>query len=692
MGILTKAFAPKMSHNYVGHESFRTSNPYQNLWDCYTADEYASQYPNIRAIANEYMKIRPLAIDGNGKPVPHPALDALYHPNKKDSSVLFSEKIAVSTLSLPITYILVWRNEGGEAKPGGNFGFKGRNISGYTFLENPAIDVRDGRKYYKMGYQEFNEDEVMELPGGAKPKNLYAGYSPSQAASRWSTLDSYIADFQKGFFENGAIPAGQFIVTSVSKQDYEDTVKKLQEAHRGAGKNNNVTYTPRPVDPNTNKPADAKIEWIPYQQSNKDIDFEPLLKHVDNRLSEAYGVSSIIKGVDSAAKYSNAEVSEASFAKRAVSPLALRNYTQITHELNRITGGLGVAITYKYEIPAVSDAEFVKAKTKNIEVQMINALIEQGYTLDSAVDALELSPAYKLLKTGSGGAVIDNDKPDVDDGDEVDKSPDPTKIDGVTPLNKTKFKKKAEPKLELTDEEQLVEVALTYKKAQVDSAVEALDITSDQANQEDTNKFIDDALEIISRMVVVAGIAQHSEGIALLAGLDLSTDNINDFILTEQRLDDYRSYLTQVADSYSELTTKSIREILETAEIDGLPSAEIKKKLLELPELERYQAQRLARTETVRAEGNGSLFSMEQIQAETGVDMYKVWNLSDNACPTCVAIEAESGRKLISEPFLPIGGSVVTSDDKIIVNDFVDMETADGHPNCRCYLTYEIER
>ncbi len=193
-----------------------------------------------------------------------------------------------------------------------------------------------------------------------------------------------------------------------------------------------------PID-SQGKLAPAQIEYVPFAQSNKEIDFEPLLKHVDNRLSESYGVSSIIKGVDSSAKYSNAEVSEAGFAKRAVKPLPLRIYSQITHELNRITGGLGVAITFKYDIPAVSDAELVKAKTKTEEVNMIKELTELGYSLDSAVDALQLSQSYKLLKIGNGAAVIDNDKPEVDEGNEVDSSPDPTLIDGITPVNTVEY-------------------------------------------------------------------------------------------------------------------------------------------------------------------------------------------------------------------------------------------------------------
>lgn len=422
---------PKNQVNLVGAPSFREVNPY-GLYKTYRADEYGSIYPNIRPIVNELMTIIPHAVDKNAKRVENvAAINALYHPNKTDSRELFVEKLSVSVLSLPYTYLLVWRNEGGEARPGGNYGFKGKNIAGFTFLECPAIEYRDGRVYYKIGAQEFTEDEVIAIPGGAQPGDLYGGYSPTQSIGKWATIDGYIADFEKGFFENNAIPAGMFNVVAATTKEFNDMVDKLQEKHRGAGNNNNVTYSHKPIDAN-GKPTTAQIEWVPFQQSNKDIDFDPILTHTDKRLGEAFGVSSIIKGDDSSAKYSNAEVSEANFAKRAVRPVAIRIYSQITHELNRITGGLGYAITFKYEIPAVSDAEKVKEETKKIGDERVQAWLDKGYSLSSIKEYMRTGDLEALEVQEVKEKPEDN--PDVDEGNEVDGAPDRTEIDGVTPI------------------------------------------------------------------------------------------------------------------------------------------------------------------------------------------------------------------------------------------------------------------
>jgi len=432
----TPVAAIKAQTNYIGHESFATKNPY--FLDCYEQDKYASVYPSIKAISNEFMTVTPFAVDGEGKRLARPpqGVNAFYHPNQLDSAVAFREKLAVMNLTHRMTYVLVWRKEGNKAVLGGEI--TPLNIAGFTFLENPAITVRDKKTYYSMGAQEFSEDNVIAIPGGVDPSGLYHGYAPGIASARWATLDEYIADFQKGFFENGAVPAGQFVVTAASKTDYEDTVDKLQEAHRGSGKNNNVTYTPRPVDPVTNKPADAKIEWIPFAQTNKDIDFKSLFEQANNRIDSTFGVPASIRGVGESNNYATARVDQQNFIRFTIKPLALRIYSQITHELNRITGGLGYAFTFELDYPAVADEEKIQEETKQIRDDRAQKWVALGYSLTSVDNYLKSGKLEDLDMVEV--AEDENDNPDVDDGSEVKQSPNPDDVDGVTPVPRSKIK------------------------------------------------------------------------------------------------------------------------------------------------------------------------------------------------------------------------------------------------------------
>lgn len=672
----------KNSANYIGATSFAIKNPY--FLDCYDEDRYASIYPSVKAIAGEFMKIRPYAVGADGEPKQNvPAVDALYHPNQLDSSVAFFEKLAVMNLTHRNTYLLVWRRGDGGAVPGGKI--TPQNIAGYTFLENPTIDRRDGRTYYRIGAQEFSDMEVITIPGGVDPTGLYRGYAAGVASRRWATLDEYIADFQQGFFENGAVPAGQFIITAASRQDFEDTVERLQEAHRGAGKNNNVTYTPRPVNPQDGKPSQAKIEWVPFQQTNKDIDFKNLFEQANNRIDSTFGVPASIRGVGENNNYATARTDQQNFIRFTVEPLALRIYTQITHELNRITGGLGVAITFKIELPAIADEEKVQAETKNIEVNALLRLVEQGYSLDTAVEALDLSPRYKLLELGvpDKAEIDDNDKPDVDEGGEVDDSPDPSKIDGVTPIGAAK---RTNPKAELTDEEKLREAARQFMRSQIEREIDLL--SEEVVAQEPTDDELDEFVRAMAAVIIPILIAHGEEGYAIAAGIaGLKVSELQGYFLTDSAQDSYLGYLRGVGQSYGNDTAKSIQRVLLEARENGLNRRETENALRNIMNTDEWRIERLARTELNHSQNIGKLDGFKALRDEVGGTWEKTISHTNVAgiCPLC---SSQEGRWFdLDEPIWDFGDSISTTNDDgeqiIYVNDWQTNEGWGYHPNCR---------
>ena len=92
----------------------------------------------------------------------------------------------------------------------------------------------------------------------------------------------------------------------------------------------------------------------------------------------------------------------------------------------------------------------------------------------------------------------------------------------------------------------------------------------------------------------------------------------------------------------------------------------------------RWRIERLARTEQHRAEQLGKLQAMRQLSKETGATIWKVWHINPmtpNPCEHCLELDGER---------LPLGESF---------GDFSAGagEVADAHPNCTCYLTFEID-
>lgn len=694
-------------HNFVGATSFRDWNPGYSFLNHYSSDAYDSAYPSIRAITNEYMTIMPYAINAKKeRQENNPIINALYHPNQQDSAVSFFEKMAVSTLFHKKTYILVWRREGGVAKPGGDFGPKGQNIAGFTFLEFPAIERREGRTYYRIGSQEFNDNEVLVLPGGVHPNNLYGGYSPSEASRKWGKLDDYIADYQAGFFENNAIPAGEFVITAPTGTEYNDIVDKLQARHKGAGKNNNVTYTHRPVNPEDGKPMSAQIEWIPFGQSNKDIDFKYLFEQVNKRIDTAYGVPAIVKGIDSAATYANAQVAEATFSKRAVRPLALRNYAQLTHELNRITGGIGVAITFQYDIPAIADEENVRAEMKIKLVTALNALVDKGYTVDQAIRALELPDSFKALLEPKAPA---DDNAEVDEGDEVTDAPDPEEIDGVKPLNKNpkaaKSKgaaKSTDPKAQLSQddvelyEEQLSIVVRDHMSKQIEDYIATLDDDAQNAEgdptEADTDDFNEAMLLVIIAIMQATGDLEYVSGLALLVAAGVKTDGVTPYTVGTQAIDDYRKYLRGVAESYGGDTASSIRSVLSRSQVEGWDRNRLETELRNIMNTDEWRVKRLATTEVNRSQAVGSIDSMEQIEDESGAVIEKSLQHTggDPPCEFC-AVWIDYWLP-VKELMIQKNTTITGAEGGVMVYTWDDNKGHDVHANGHCRPQFRVKQ
>ena len=66
MGAIVKAIAgsPRkvvMQQDFVGAESFRYKNP--ALYNFYCDDNYASIFPSVKSIAQEFMTIRPYTVN-----------------------------------------------------------------------------------------------------------------------------------------------------------------------------------------------------------------------------------------------------------------------------------------------------------------------------------------------------------------------------------------------------------------------------------------------------------------------------------------------------------------------------------------------------------------------------------------------------------------------------------------------------
>lgn len=687
------------------------SNPYHGslTWDWAKGMAFDNTYPSVSKIANAFMVIRPYAVDENGKPLQKiPAVDKLYHPNQQMSSVDFRQALAVSALSHRTTYILVWhRGENGEAVAGGG-GVTPDNIAGYTFLEDCYIKVVDGHKYYKSPSLkfEFSDREVIEISAGIDPNDLTAGYSPTQAVKKWANIDDYIASYEGGLFENDAVPSGQFVITAPSVEAFNAIVDEMQAKHRGSGNNNNVQYIHRPISADTGAVLPAQIEWIPFSQSNKDMSLETIFKQVNDKIDSTFGVPASIRGVNDNNTYASVKVDERIFVRWTLKPFATKIWTRFTHELNRITGGLGYAITFDVEIPSIADEEKVDAERKKVEADIITQMLDRGYSLDSIVDAFEFSNAYKLLEKGADDeATIENDKPDVDTGEEVEDSPEEAVTKAVCQhhdeIHKEADKNTLKELRRLLND--YLETSIDETVASLQSASKAISAIGLEIYDENSDGVIDEQeiaqipipqpseerkyalqvalLALLYARMLKSGEKRYQDTIAQFS-IALNVPALEHYVISDGAEKQYETIVNKIVNSFTDQITDTIKGAIDLTVQQGGNKSDLIKNIKSVFESDQWRVERIVNTEEHRADNFGQIDAVDVLQKVTGREFGFKWRTtSGHPCEFC---QYMNGTVVATgEAFIPLGEKIEL-DNSVYLNNYEDILTPQAHPNCQC--------
>ena len=694
--ILTKLFSRQGKKNIdqeLGMSLERQGIYPGGLYGGYKGNDYENAYPSINKLANAFMMIEPFTIDGNGKPVSSNILDRFYFPNKQMSAADWREALAVFTSVHAKVYIRVHHR---------TTRLTAETITGFTILEGVYEYTDKGQIVYQLTDGTKLSDAEVIILKGVNPYGLSRGFSPIEAARKWINIDDYIAAYQSGFFRNGAVPAGQFIINAPTAKDYQDTVSALKAKHQGADKNNNVVYTYNQIDPNNGKASGGDIQWIPFNTSNKDLGLKDLFDQANKKIDSAFGVPASIRGVNDNNTYASVRIDEVIFMKYVIDPLAMKIYSKFTHELNRITGGTGVALTYKIILPQVADEEKIKAEAKAAELRIITDAMLAGYSLDSIVTAFDLSNAYKLLKT-SGAPKIVNDKPAVLTQDELKDTPDQKQqaIGELTVGGSKGANPKATKKLDETDrsayEVQMADVVKAQLERQVEAVITKLDDTKGikavgDSTEEDDKQFSEEMMVVIASVLIAYGAVETQAGRQMLLSAGLSDAQVQQFYISTTQDAAYRKYLQTLAKSFNEQTAERIRSTLAIGAEDGLSRNEVTKALRNIisgGEAD-YRATRLAVTEVNTAGSKAGLFSMQNIQEDTGYEINKVWvhRGGDTPCGFCQALIGT--RVNVTADFLAQGAEVIAADGGVFLNTWRNIDCGDLHANGHCGEVFEV--
>lgn len=355
---------------------------------------YENLFAQLRPLIDEMETVIPYGVGRNGARLAEnrtPELAQLiYSPNKDMGWTEFADAMFATWLTEDELNIRIHK--------------KGRSVVGYTILPvGSRVRLGNGRCYFQTVsadglWEQVSEDEVATLRFSRNPRDLSRGVSPASSVFTWSQIDDLMAQFQKAFFENGAVPASITFITASTKERYEEARRNMERDLGGARNKNKTLFIWRQLL-DTGESAD-QVEIKTIQGNNSTLALEQISKIINDKLNKAVGVSNFILGDDSSAKYDNAELSDRQFTKRRVYPALKRFWEQFQHEMDRIMGGLGYAIQFDLEIPELTDRLKTKAEIAEKNSKVLTDLIIAGSRPSAARIALGLDEEWQSVADG----------------------------------------------------------------------------------------------------------------------------------------------------------------------------------------------------------------------------------------------------------------------------------------------------
>lgn len=663
--------------------------------------DYENLFAQVRPLIDEMKCVMPYGVGKNGARLPEsrtPELAWLRNPNDDMGWAEFADLMFATWLTEDELDIHLWRDKRG-------------NVIGYTVIPPECrIYLGYGRWEWQVmtteGMEVLDEEQVMRLRFSRSPRDIQRGVSPASAVKVWAQIDDLIAQYQRAYFENGAIPATITFITASTEEKYLATRKELERNLKGARNRNKTVYAWRQFDNDTGQSVD-QVEVKTIQGNNSTLAIKEIVDIVNDRLNKSIGVSNFILGDDSSAKYDNAELSDHQFTKRRVYPALVSFWNQFQHELDRLLGGLGYGISFDIEIPALTEREKAKAEIGRIRGEALVNLISAGSSAEAAVQALELpddwlAAAQGVYNKGLAGELLA-----------------PVAIDYEAPASAKSTNDKKEDESQPTDPLETLETvdlihghnctchhsldALPEMTAEERKLYDKLiDMAENIMKKEGTDydKLVDEMVDILLDDAK-NGEIDGAKALSLLTEDDVASEILktvsNGEIYVSEALENrIRNRAKLLADGYKDHTEKIIEETLSGEET--LTANEIATRLLEV--MPRKRAELIARNETLYAIRSGRLEQDEGLAEKYGLHIKLVWETShDNkVCAICAGMQGQeidlgkvydnsfiAGDRLTKKQLKEYG---LKADDVLSWaqdgwNDSGKITSA--HPRCRCY-------
>lgn len=684
---------------------------------------YENVFGQVRVLIDELKGVRPFGVTERGKKIPlaqTPELALLDCPNDEMSWSEFADAMFAVWLTEEELNIHVWKNKRGR-------------IEGYSILPVGCrhTELGTGEDYFEVttaggATERLYRDEVMTLRYSRSPRNLDKGVSPASAGEAYAQLQDVLVQYQKAYFENGAVPASITWIKAKNHADFEQKKRDIESAYHGAKNKNKTLYLFRSVLDGGE--TSDEIEVKPIQANNSTMAIKEINTIVTEEINRLFGVSPFLMGDDSSAKYDNAELSDLLFTKRRVKPALTSFWSQFQHELDRIFGGIGYGISYELEVPELTDRLKVKAETAGQNVDNLKALIDAGSTPEAAVDALELNEKWVQVardlyaeksRVATTGASQDSDKiPTISDNATSDNT---KKSRQTSDIDRTKAQGSISDKVaNIGHSEHTCGHNCCHHTTDAPNGDFEPNFTKDEVREV---KIYDELVKLLENAVSEAlgvGVALSEDDIEKLkaaiqaelvaqadSGADDAAKSIQGFVLgkTAEEIagvlenggfhmtENFQKRLAKRTETLVNRFQGHVREVvaktLDPLQEQGLSASEIKRELQKV--MPKARAATIARNETIYAFRAGGLENAKALGTKYGLKIKKIWRChhDDRTCPICEAMDGQAVEIDSAFPDSAEGKDGIRYGwERDSWNDSGEIPSA--HVNCRCYFELEV--
>lgn len=621
-------------------------------------------YTLVNAIAEDFAKYEPIfwKVDnrtGQKKQYQHPFAKVLENPNPSLSK--FDLLVATASF-LELTGDAFWYYAVGE---------RTRQPKEIYLMRPDRVEVVvDGDTGEVMGYKFRNDDgtkvplEVDEVEHikTFNPLNQYRGMGTLEAAILYVEIENDTSTFQRNFMKNQATPSGVLTISGkIEKEAFNKLKTQWKEKQAGLANVGKTLFI---------READAKFTKVGLGLD--ELDLKALKELSEGKLFKMFRVPKIILGDtdQNGLGRANAEVADYIFAKRTIDPKQTRLDDAIQKALKRSFKDENTVVGHVSQIPEDKAAQLNEDDKLTGRVYTVNEVRERkGLPKVDGGDQLYVSFNQVPISESTTGS--NNGSKSVKRVIRLAAHKDAAEETFFRQLNKIDSKafragKKANNSILEQQRDLIVERLAAYAEKGVTRAYEEI--------MPDVNEETDKLVEILLPILLLA-LAQGGETALQFLGVD---EPLNVSAQTQRVLEE------KLRRALKENTNTTIAKLQKTIS-EGIANGENLEQLTArvnavYEKAMGYRSETLADDQAHKAVNKG----LQEAYGQAGIKQKEWRALGANPCKYCKAM---NGQVIEMESnYVPKGGKIVADDGDEYINDYDEIENANAHPNCHCWL------